>query len=265
MDEKHILPAEKSLPFELKIDLSGGEEPLHWHSGPEVLLCTGGHGGVFLNGKKYNFIRNDCVAVPPGTLHRIPAAGEPQYTALRFSGDYCRGLGMDPEKLSFSPFIINSVFSGMMVQLREFTVNPNVPYGRVKAQELALRVLVEMVERYQEPGPSVDRRALERVKSTVTYFQEHFAQKISLEQAAEAVGADKYALCRAFKCYTGLSPVAYLNQLRCTRAAELLQEGVSVGEAMTACGFTNRSYFAKTFHKYHGQTPSQYKKILQNH
>ncbi len=254
----------ESLPFELKIDLSGGDEALHWHSGPQVLLCTGGHGGVWINGKKYQFIRNDCVAIAPGAIHRIPATGDPQYTALRFSGDYCRSLGVEPESLSFSPFIINSVFSNMMIQLREFSVNPYVPYGKVKAQEMAMKVLVELVERYQEAGAPVNQRALERVKRAVTFFEAHYAEKISLEQAATAISADKYALCREFKQITGQSAVEFLNQLRCRRAAEGLAEGKSVAEVMALCGFTNRSYFAKVYMKYQGNLPSEYKKILRD-
>lgn len=245
-----------SLPFQLKIDVSGEEEGLHWHADPEVLLCTGGHGCVILNGKKIHFIRNDVIAVTPGMIHYVPAAGEPQYTALRFSIEYCRAVGIDPADLSFTPFIINSAFSNMLVQLREFWVNPNVPYGRVKAQELALKILAELAERYGKEQITLSRRSLERVKAAISFLESHYAEKISLEQAAKALSMDKYALCRDFKQLTGQSAVEFLNRVRCRRAAEYLKEGKTVAQAAALCGFRNRSYFAKTYLKYQGELPS---------
>ena len=57
------------------------------------------------------------------------------------------------------------------------------------------------------------------------------------------------------------SPVDYLNMYRIDSACRMLRvSGCSVTEAGFSCGFNDLSYFVKTFKKYKGVTPKQYRK-----
>ena len=85
-------------------------------------------------------------------------------------------------------------------------------------------------------------------------------EKISLEDISRSVLCDKYTLCRDFKKYTGQTVFENLNRYRCIKAAELLNDGKSVAEAALLCGFESFSFFTKTFKKYMGSLPSEYKK-----
>jgi transcriptional regulator GlxA family with amidase domain len=65
---------------------------------------------------------------------------------------------------------------------------------------------------------------------------------------------------RSFQAAMGISPIAYLVQLRVTRgAALLLRAELSVTEIAFKVGFGDSNYFARQFHKLLGVTPSQYR------
>ena len=85
-------------------------------------------------------------------------------------------------------------------------------------------------------------------------------RKIYLDGIASATLTDKYALSRLFKRVTGQTPVQYINTYRCRKAAEYISDGKNVSEAAHACGFTNMSFFTKTFKAYMGKLPSDTKK-----
>ena len=100
----------------------------------------------------------------------------------------------------------------------------------------------------------------ETVKSVITYIREIYNKKITLDEISKAVLCDKYALCREFKRLTGQTIIENLNNYRCINAMRFLNEGYTVAKAAELCGFDNLSFFTKTFKKYIGKLPSEYKK-----
>ncbi|MBR6603969.1 MAG: AraC family transcriptional regulator, partial [Clostridia bacterium] len=49
---------------------------------------------------------------------------------------------------------------------------------------------------------------------------------------------------------------------RCKKASELISEGLSVSEAALKCGFSNMSFFTRTFREYIGCLPSKFNKNI---
>ena len=61
-------------------------------------------------------------------------------------------------------------------------------------------------------------------------------------------------------CNFGKTFVEYVNDVRIENAVlKLLNEDVTVTEVAISCGFSNMSYFARTFKKRMECTPSEYK------
>ena len=69
------------------------------------------------------------------------------------------------------------------------------------------------------------------------------------------IGIHPAHLRRVFRAATGLSPYAYLIQLRVMRAGDLLRRGVPIAAAAVATGFVDQSHLTRTFKRYMGLPP----------
>lgn len=98
------------------------------------------------------------------------------------------------------------------------------------------------------------------VLQSLSYIQENYSKKISLASVADHVGLSSGYLCRIFKDETGVSINSYINNLRMTRAGELLADKNSyIKEVAISVGFEDQLYFSRLFKRYYGVTPSEYR------
>ena len=118
-----------------------------------------------------------------------------------------------------------------------------------------------MTENYtlSENVCTVKNRSFDAVKCTIKFIRTNYERKISLDEVAKNAFMDKYTLSREFKKVTGQTIVQYINSYRCKKAAEYIISGCSVSESARICGFTNMSFFTKTFKLCMGKMPSKYK------
>jgi AraC-like DNA-binding protein len=77
-----------------------------------------------------------------------------------------------------------------------------------------------------------------------------------ISMAAEMKISDRQ-LQRKVKALTGQSPVQQLRQYRLDKSLQYLREGVPVGEAAKAVGFSSHAYFTCCFKAKFGTTPSR--------
>ncbi|MEX3617693.1 response regulator transcription factor [Paenibacillus glucanolyticus] len=94
------------------------------------------------------------------------------------------------------------------------------------------------------------------------YIEENYAMEdLSLQEVADSLGMSVTYLSRTFKNETNMNFVKYLVQIRMEKARELLAEPeLSAQETAYRVGFSDYVHFSKTFKKYHGLTPSEYRK-----
>lgn len=86
------------------------------------------------------------------------------------------------------------------------------------------------------------------------------AESWTLSALAEEVHLSRSQLVRAFNATVGLSPMAYLRQMRVERMARLLTStDLSVAEAARAVGWSDQFYASRTFHAHYGVSPRKYR------
>lgn len=92
----------------------------------------------------------------------------------------------------------------------------------------------------------------------VDYMRAEMAENLSLEMLAVIAGCTSFHLMRLFKRYLGLSPHAYLVQLRLEHAKKMLDTGYAIADAAFLAGFSDQSHLTRLFKKRYGITPGIY-------
>ncbi len=95
------------------------------------------------------------------------------------------------------------------------------------------------------------------------YILENYYKKITLEDMCKITYLSPSHFCSLFKKYTGSTFIAYLTRMRIAKAKELLAESnYKVYEVAVMMGYEDFRYFSKTFKKYEGINPRQYREKL---
>ncbi|TJY43915.1 methylphosphotriester-DNA--protein-cysteine methyltransferase family protein [Cohnella pontilimi] len=98
------------------------------------------------------------------------------------------------------------------------------------------------------------------VDQIADWLESHYAESITLERLAGVFHAGSSHLQRTFKRIRGVSPAIFLQQIRLSKAGELLKSSeLTITDIATAAGFTSSAHFATVFAHKMGLTPSQYR------
>lgn len=100
----------------------------------------------------------------------------------------------------------------------------------------------------------------QRLKSVQRYIEDHYSEKIEVEDMAELTHLSKAAFCRYFKKMTLMTFTEFLNQYRIEQAKKLLILDKNISETCYETGFESLSYFNRVFKKIVGKNPMQFKK-----
>ncbi|NOU92613.1 response regulator [Paenibacillus sp. LMG 31456] len=104
------------------------------------------------------------------------------------------------------------------------------------------------------------------IQKAVEYIAAHYiSEHLSLSHAANEAGMSDSYFSRCFKEELGLSFIDYVIKLRMEKAKELLEAAESkTYEVAYAVGYTDYPHFSKSFKKYCGLSPNDYKKRFSN-
>ena len=98
------------------------------------------------------------------------------------------------------------------------------------------------------------------IKRSMEYISEHYTERLTSKQIAEALFYDQSYYCRVFKNNFGVSFSEYLNIYRILMAQDMLNDhSKKIVEVASECGFTSQTYFTKCFRKNIGMTPMEYR------
>lgn len=105
------------------------------------------------------------------------------------------------------------------------------------------------------PTAPRDRARLERA---VSVMEAGYADSLHLEMIAAEADLTVFQLIGLFKRTTGLTPHAYLTQVRLSAVCRLLRGEMPLAEIATATGFYDQAAMTRHFKRCYGMTPSQF-------
>jgi AraC family transcriptional regulator, transcriptional activator of pobA len=141
----------------------------------------------------------------------------------------------------------------------------DTPVQRAGCKAFLLQLLFELGRRF--PASELQhwefirhqQRSM-RLKALFEHVREHYAERLTVAQAAHMVGMSQPQFMKTFKKVAGMTLVAYLNHVRLANGSRLLREtDLTIAEIATDVGFSDQSYFDKRFKRAFGRTPREFR------
>lgn len=112
-----------------------------------------------------------------------------------------------------------------------------------------------LVKNYANPGYS------KLTRDIIAHIRSSMEEPLSLAYFADYFDKNSSLLSHTFKKETGTTLTDYIRRVRMEEALRLLHTtDLSISEVAVAVGYTDFSFFSKIFHKFHGQSPSAYRR-----
>ena len=191
----------------------------------------------------------DFISEGYGTLERIPPVA-----AAEFDASLCHRAGID------SPFDKYLLLEDMESERDTFIKMSDIftsAEGTYRARVSAMFKLI-MLKIHE----TVDEHALpaRMVEEFDGYIRENCSDEISNTEIGAIFGYHPFYVSKVLKDRKGMTLRQYIIAYRLKLAKRMLElSDKSAAEIAEACGFTDASYFAKTFKSAFGETPKEYR------
>jgi len=135
---------------------------------------------------------------------------------------------------------------------------------RLLCTDLIVAVARKMKGDSPKKGEPPDSPHSPIISAAKEYIFKHLGQQITLGEIAWHVGKGEEHLARVFKSRTGESVFDWIREMRINKAkTHLLEPGLSLTEIAGRCGFNSLSFFSRTFRRYAGMSPSDYRRQVE--
>ena len=197
--------------------------------------------------------------IPPKTPHSKRAAAGFRDLYLHTDGLRRAGYAPQAEPPLAEPLILTDDASHTVESLMSILLSRYLLNSRIDAvtETLFDAVLQLIDERRREAAPDPVVGALVRVIAS-SYNNPEF----QVTDALIATGYSKDHIRRRFHDVTGMTPNAYLTNVRMRYAQRLLSQRdklrLPIREIALMCGYYDVAYFCRAFRKHTGETPSDY-------
>ncbi len=125
-------------------------------------------------------------------------------------------------------------------------------------------ILYEYLYLWATRFPNTDIPSREKhisyVEEALKYIEANYSEAVTIQDLANWLGLERTYLYRLFKSMVGMSPQAYLLDVRIRQACTLLTHSdLTITNIARSVGYEDSLYFSRLFHRKKGQTPSQYR------
>jgi AraC-like DNA-binding protein len=235
----------------------------HSHDALVIAVTEAGGAEFRSRGQTHEASASFLLAFNPDEPHSGRMARSERW---RYRGLYLTAPAIDAVKqalgLASTPHFTRNLFADQDLIAGFQGLHDALEDGRdaLRERELLIGCLGTLVRRHaaggaRMPAAPQDRSRIERLRALM---RARFAEELTLEILGAAVGLTPFQLIALFKRTIGLTPHAYLTQLRLEAATLEMASGASLAAAAAAAGFYDQSAMTKHFKRCHGITPLQW-------
>ncbi|MCI6467569.1 MAG: AraC family transcriptional regulator [Faecalicatena sp.] len=252
--------------------------PNHWHADIEMIAVISGEMKYNVNGKKLLLKSGEGIFVNAEQMHYgySDTGTECDFICILLHPMLlCSSLSYEQDFIL--PLIRNSRMPFVLLHSetswqREIYDQIRFLYEKKETRTAPLRILSSFSHiwmlLYENMSADDARdtrqdRDLTITKDMVGFIQKNYTWKLSLADIAASGSVGQSKCCRLFSRYFSQTPMMYLNQYRLNKSIELLRgTDLTITEIALSIGFGGASYFAETFRKWAGMSPTKFRKKL---
>lgn len=220
-----------------------------------LAIFLGGARTICFDDKKINATKNTIIYFPKGSSYTIKEKIPSDCYAINFQM---------PDNIIFEPFSLkvknlNSFLESFKTSVKIWTKKKSGYTSKVKSE--LYNIIYNMQSEYGLPygNSSVIEPAIDYIHSN------YYKETISIAHLAALCNISAVHLSNTFVKIFAMPPIKYINNLKMTRAKELLSSQMyTVREVCFLSGYNDESYFSREFKKSFGITPSEYKLFSRN-
>lgn len=116
-----------------------------------------------------------------------------------------------------------------------------------------------------EDEPCLDRHAGSFIVNQATaYIEEHYAQKLTLQEVADKCYVSQWHLSKLINKYTGNTFYELLNNVRIEKAKALLNDPkLKIGDIVDMVGYSDAAHFSRVFKRVVGVSANEYRNSME--
>lgn len=245
----------------------------HYHQDPELFYLLSGHFEVKIDDAVYQMKKGDILLINANKRHTLAAKGE--LLMARFEIDFhllaeqlgsmqllfwCNSVIDKNEAFQELRILLDKIIDRYFEQENKDALRMNALYYET-LYVLAGNFLVKSDDIRLNVEDSQDRV---RIRQIQNYIQANYQSQISLNDLADRLFLSNAYLSKYIKKHLGLTFMEYLNNVRLFHAVdELLYSKKNITHIAMDNGFPTSAAFTKAFRDVHGESPSEYRELMQ--
>ena len=237
------------------------------HHGPDLrytylIECNvSGYGKVTINGKKFDIVPRCCYFCLPGDIVKLEAdeVNPRQAIWCIFGGKIADEILKRAGITSETPFVPGDKFDAifaLLEKMHEYKENNDLG-GELIKKGLVYQILGEL---------TLGRETIEYnhiVEEAVAIMETEYSSDLTISSIADKLKVDRSYLSNLFKKHKRVSPYSYLNLIRMKRACMLLATTNNSTTSIAEAVGIDPHNFSRIFQREMGDTPSEYRKKVQ--
>lgn len=247
----------------------------HWHEDLEFLYVIDGELNYNVNGKSIMLRTGEGICVNSKRIHSnhsVPGKACAFYCSIIHPSLLCNSKYI--EQTYLAPLLGSNSFDYLLLSRNDWThviidelerlfESSDPKTIELDILEASFRIWKNIYKHVEILPITVETNSLKisTFKSMILFIQNHYMEKISLEEIAAAGNVGKTLCAKLFKKYVSMTPVEYLIYYRIQKSIELLAKAdLSITEISYTTGFSSASHYTKTFREMMGCTPLKFRK-----
>lgn len=228
------------------------------------LIVISGSGTFTYKKQSYNLNPNDCVLINCMEHYTHQSDKETPWELLwvHYNGPVAADYYQYHIKTCGNIFHIEDpdFYAHLIYQLIDVHKQKE-PTWELVASKLITDLLTNCISKNHIGSKTAEEAITNKLYKVKEYIDDHYKEKIQLEDLASFFYISKYHLCREYKKLFGTTILDYITMKRITQAKELLRfTKLTIEDIAHNSGYPDASYFNKVFQKIENMTASQFRK-----